>query len=316
MNDKNLKCEIVRDLLPSYIDGLTSDVTNQAVEEHLAACEDCRQIYERMKDPDKDKEENQKEVDYLKKIRKHTRKMVLRTVIIALLVTLAGFVLKLFVIGTNVSPDGIYMTVEGDSSAINVNGSLRSSATCVSHVSFTEENGIVELHVREALAGIYKDASFQQSYTAKDPVHTVMIGNRIIWEDGVSISETASRLYKSKNSYVGDNSADSNITQILGIEVDFGEYTMELQTEGEPYGMTIVLKDTPDSKKKAIMQSDSILLLAEIKNLDSVTWKTENGEQAFSMTTSEASELVGVDIKKAANSPSELQTLLDLLHIR
>ena len=35
MSDK-LRCEIVQDLLPSYVDGLTSDETNEAVKDHLA----------------------------------------------------------------------------------------------------------------------------------------------------------------------------------------------------------------------------------------------------------------------------------------
>lgn len=34
MSDK-LRCEIVQDLLPSYVDGLTSDETNEAVKDHL-----------------------------------------------------------------------------------------------------------------------------------------------------------------------------------------------------------------------------------------------------------------------------------------
>ena len=35
----DLTCEVVQDLLPSYVDGLTSDVSNQAVEQHLKTCE-------------------------------------------------------------------------------------------------------------------------------------------------------------------------------------------------------------------------------------------------------------------------------------
>ena len=30
-----MKCEIIQDLLPNYIDGLTSPVTNQEIENHL-----------------------------------------------------------------------------------------------------------------------------------------------------------------------------------------------------------------------------------------------------------------------------------------
>ena len=49
MAEKKLSCEIVQDLLPSYCDGLTSEVTNRAVEEHLADCHYCRVKLESLK---------------------------------------------------------------------------------------------------------------------------------------------------------------------------------------------------------------------------------------------------------------------------
>lgn len=44
----NLKCEIVRDLLPNYIEKLTSDTTNEYMESHLSECDDCRKACEEM----------------------------------------------------------------------------------------------------------------------------------------------------------------------------------------------------------------------------------------------------------------------------
>lgn len=41
---QNLNCMIVQDLLPNYIEKLTSDVTNQAVEEHISTCEQCSEL--------------------------------------------------------------------------------------------------------------------------------------------------------------------------------------------------------------------------------------------------------------------------------
>ncbi|MBF7097874.1 zf-HC2 domain-containing protein [Alkalibacter mobilis] len=43
-----LNCNIVQDLLPNYIEKLTSDDTNHAVEQHLDTCEDCYKVYEQM----------------------------------------------------------------------------------------------------------------------------------------------------------------------------------------------------------------------------------------------------------------------------
>lgn len=51
-----MKCKIVRDLLPSYIDGLTSQESNQAVEEHLSWCEECREYFEAMREETNPKE--------------------------------------------------------------------------------------------------------------------------------------------------------------------------------------------------------------------------------------------------------------------
>lgn len=49
MAENKLSCEIVQDLLPSYCDGLTSEVTNRAVEDHLADCHYCRVKLEALK---------------------------------------------------------------------------------------------------------------------------------------------------------------------------------------------------------------------------------------------------------------------------
>ena len=70
----NLPCEIVKDLLPSYIDGITTDVSNKAIEEHLSECEKCEKILTQMKneitlEKESEKFRTEKEIDYLKKVR-------------------------------------------------------------------------------------------------------------------------------------------------------------------------------------------------------------------------------------------------------
>lgn len=44
-----MKCEIIKDLFPSYIDGLTSSESNLEIEEHLKNCHQCKEIFEQMK---------------------------------------------------------------------------------------------------------------------------------------------------------------------------------------------------------------------------------------------------------------------------
>ena len=51
MMKNDLTCAVVRDLLPSYVEGLTSVETNRAVEAHLTACADCTARKNAMTEP-------------------------------------------------------------------------------------------------------------------------------------------------------------------------------------------------------------------------------------------------------------------------
>ncbi|NBJ92889.1 zf-HC2 domain-containing protein [Parablautia muri] len=46
--DRELACEIVKDLLPLYVDGMVSDVSKRGIEQHLEHCTDCSENYQSM----------------------------------------------------------------------------------------------------------------------------------------------------------------------------------------------------------------------------------------------------------------------------
>ena len=73
-----MKCEMIRDLLPLYNDGLTSEASNQEIEKHLKTCKECRNYYQEMTgelpDPAPMSQEEIRDVELMKKIRKKGRK--------------------------------------------------------------------------------------------------------------------------------------------------------------------------------------------------------------------------------------------------
>lgn len=46
--DRELACEIVKDLLPLYVDGIVSDASKRSIEQHLEHCADCNGNYQSM----------------------------------------------------------------------------------------------------------------------------------------------------------------------------------------------------------------------------------------------------------------------------
>lgn len=46
--NRELACEIVKDLLPLYVDEMVSDVSKKSIEEHLEHCKGCTEMYQNM----------------------------------------------------------------------------------------------------------------------------------------------------------------------------------------------------------------------------------------------------------------------------
>ncbi|MEA4900737.1 zf-HC2 domain-containing protein [Desulfitobacterium sp.] len=107
-----MKCDVIRDLLPAYIDGLTSATSNEEIERHLAGCRECQTFHREMTGEIEEEVPVavDKEVDYLKKVRmSYTRRAVFVAggVAVCLLVLIG-----LFAVGFSVSSQDMDMTYE------------------------------------------------------------------------------------------------------------------------------------------------------------------------------------------------------------
>ena len=70
---EELKCEVIQVLLPSYVEGITSQESNRLIEQHLLSCEKCKDTVIMMKEDEcPDEPKIKREIDFMKKIkRKH-----------------------------------------------------------------------------------------------------------------------------------------------------------------------------------------------------------------------------------------------------
>lgn len=85
---KEINCSIVQDLLPNYIENLTSEETNQIVEEHLKSCIECKYTYEQMvADIERTVEIPPREFRFLKKVKRTRMLAAALCVIITLLLS-------------------------------------------------------------------------------------------------------------------------------------------------------------------------------------------------------------------------------------
>ena len=338
----DLTCEVVQDLLPSYVDGLTSDVSNQAVEQHMKTCESCRKLYSEMREPmngedvseinDGQKADSQKssEIDYLKKIRNKNRMRILAAVLIVVIAVGVGLWSKVYVVGQEVEQaEFVQANVAVEDHKVSVQGLLLDTTKGVSDVAFQEKDGIVTVSLRETRKSSFHTNEFQADYQSSEDVKQVVLENRILWDDGVSIDGTVSDLYQSRNPYVGDTSADGRSVQaaraVLGInDGALISYGTQLQTSEEPYGWTFlnVQISSSDNVERLHQEMKQLgcLLIAVTDNLGYVSFEysvdgAENADGNMTLTVTEADvdAMAGQSVKAMAQTPEGLQQLVDLI---
>lgn len=333
----DLTCGVVRDLLPSFAEGLTSPETNGAVEAHLKHCPDCKKRWTAMSGeriagvP----AEEAREVDYLKKVKRRTGWQVVLAAVCTVLVFAAALAVKLFVIGQPMEQEGMSYTVSEDAGTMELRIYSNWSGVAYCRFEVTRESGVVRITGRQVLPSYLYSTAEHRERIVLDGVEEVWLGERLIWQDGVYIGRTTLAVYQAKGDYVGDTSTVARMAEALGLAA-YGNYTTELTTSRRPYRWTVRFTEADRFPEEGYVKRHNLwrhgaLAIAAIGNLEEfeVIWTDADGvEQSFTVTETLLDELLlaakggiyegcleqpGCDrIKDCADSPAELERLAKL----
>ncbi len=316
-----LPCEIVEDLLPSYVDGLTNEVTNQAVELHVQTCSKCKKSLENM--GSSMEQENclyeEKEIDFLKKAkRKHRRILgISAAVVLCVAMSILAFV-RVYLVGNELEAEKISCQVsvqtqvqeEGETTTeIQANGVVLDAGIDVTKVGFSEKDGVVTISVNGGVASPFRQNTFRESYTVAGEVKQIFVGNRIVWEQGETISSYVAGVYETKHPYIGDMQANGATATALGMSRLIGDCTNELQTSQEPYGWILRKeKEICASQEKELLkkvEGVAYVMIAMTDNLDYMTYEYVVDGVEKKVTFDYESALVDKDLKKVIGSSAK-----------
>ncbi len=326
-----INCNVIRDLLPGYVDGLASEDSRALVQEHVETCESCRAALEAMRAPEPAPAAEKKEIDFLKKNRRRNRRILLWSVAGALALAFLVLAARAFVVGSNGEPGWLYCEPAVDGSVLTLKAAPLDSAGAVAGMKFSENDGVVTVTTRHVVASPLHRGAAEETFTASEPVRRVIVNDRVVWDDGAYISSFTAQVWAARHPYTGDASAK----RALGRQLLQGEFTSELETEAEPYGWILRLQEGTEPASRADLRSAAYALIAMVQNLDHVTfaWTSGGTEQRFTVTAAEATAFLreqipattttvagkdgaALNIKDCYDSPALLQLLLQTTGLR
>ncbi len=335
----DLTCGVVRDLLPSYVENLLGEEAKEAVDRHLETCPECRERKEAMAAPAEEAAEPEKEVDYLKRVKKGTVHKIVLAVLCTVLAVAGGYLLKEYVIGR--TPEAEYISIENPQvdaeNNLNLLADTYWGAYELRGLKSTEENGILTYTAREVRVNPFQTA--QGGYRKQIPLSIpldglteVWICGRLVWQDGVVIDRDTLLLLDAKTPYCGDAPALGNIAKLLQVGSRIGRYNISLQTSERPYRWTLEF-ETAEETTSATWGMSRFLgyqMLALVENLDEVCFRYPSSSGVFTAELASASLArlteeynaehgtswpIHESIKEYAESPLEYQRLVTLLEI-
>ena len=315
-NNTSLPCDIVQDLLPSYVDGILSDTGTSAVANHLQFCKSCQDIYSSMITDvphQHNADQQEKEIDYLKKVRSKTRHFTVTAILIAVLLAASGTAVYFLIFSGEYILNSVKYNLQVSSTSLKIEGILPDDFTTGTQ-KIEEKDGVISLTLpakKKTFLSFHKN--YNVSYTSATAIREVRVNGDILWQDGTSITAYVNRVYKGKHPYIGSASDNASLALALGVEDSFGGFTSKLQTSKQPYGWTICLSERQTAAKEILHKKMTVYayaILALIDNVDSITWEYSDASaqaHTYTITTDEANKQLGSDIKKTAESISVFQ---------
>lgn len=123
-----MKCEIIRDLLPSYLDGLTSQESNMEIETHMEDCELCSEVLQQMQKELETKEEKDKrKINPFRKFNRRMKGAVAAAVAVCICLGGAGW--KVFGRGFAIDPETVTMDVHREENILYLDFTLLHSGS-------------------------------------------------------------------------------------------------------------------------------------------------------------------------------------------
>lgn len=338
-----LPCDIVRDLLPSYAEGLTSEMTARSIENHLKSCAACSEALAAMQSDDRSvicaisadadvppgdntsPKGETKEIDYLKKVRRRFITGIVICVIAALAFLCFFWAFQFRFYSYDMSMSNVNCSVHVEDNVVEFGGAAKEEYAAVGDIKFDYDDGVVSITGEMRRKMPWNRSDFREKFTAYKYVKQVWVGDELVWENGKTVPEDVRKLYSVKNPYVGDVMADGMVMLTLRIQSDFGIYSTELQTTTQPYGWTIKFEDPIDAggkdldKQLDLLRRDSYMMIALIDNLGYMKWEYRTLEsdelKTLTVTKEEATQALGSDIKKCAENTETLRAAMEKFDI-
>lgn len=222
-------CEIIKDLLPLYVDDLTSQETNKFIETHIDSCESCKEEFDRMQKFQPTDNSDLKAIDYMKKVNKRNRRILIFAIL--------GLLLGIFIV-PNLIPRQVknleevnysmYFDIEKGQLLVNA----RDPQAGIK-LDMEEDNGVAYFTVKKTPKDWFYPNTIMKEFGRDGDVRRVELNGDLVYESGRYYDQDQYTMLSKKVDSINDKEGLDKLFSYLKLE-RFGQYSYRaLNEEGE-----------------------------------------------------------------------------------
>lgn len=212
---------VFKDLVPSYIENLTSEETNRLMEKHMEQCEECREYFKEMQEDllierANEQKDEIRSIDYLKKIRSKNRKKIF---------VITGSLLAFFLILTiGYHFLFVHMWIADDS---NVQTSIQKQDNTVTFTFQSKKDNRYLLAMEQQVSQGYTDliTIYENWNILADKKWNIHSDLAISRQDGTDITYT----FLDENTLLLDNGEEKKLTDDDKIIIQYKDRSEEIR---------------------------------------------------------------------------------------
>lgn len=323
--ESNIGCHVIRDILPLYIDGLTSEESNVFIQEHIDKCTECKKLEEIMRKGENSslREESVKEIDGFRKIKMLNKKKIGKVVAISICVTILVaciIAVNTYIKGEQLDSSNLEINVLSvEDKYISLDIKLKDNVSGITEVDVKENNGEIKVMVKGAPKSLFSKKNVAIEKKFKSKVKKIMVADALVAEEGYIIDEDTRNIYNNRIKKVKDGEKLSNLVNFINVKVPYFETNLLEVDELSPHKVIL------EASRYGNMEAENVehyallysyYMFACVEELETIEWRynINNKKNTYEVQLGEVAVIPEVeDIKSFGKNAVGIIKLEDAL---
>lgn len=328
--ESNIGCHVIRDILPLYMDGLTSDESNELIKEHIDKCNECKKLEEAMRIGENNStiDSVAEEIDGFRKIKMFNKKKIGKVIAISICVTIliaCSIVFNTYIKGEKMDSSNLEITlVSVEDKDISLEIKSKDNVSGITNVEVKDNDGDIKVIVKGAPRSIFSKNVVAIDKKYDTSIKKVTVADAVMVEDGYIIDEATRNIYNRRLESAKNEKKLKELIEYIHVKVPYFNADLVEVDASNPQKIILEASKYGNMEAKNVENYAALFsyyMFVCVDELEIIEWKykikdkDEDKDNMYRIQLSDAEYMLSVeDLKSFGETAAGIIKLEDVIN--